>query len=544
MLRTHSHTERKSRLARFRPALLSSVVALAAAIPVAASAAPAGYSALPQSVLSFAPDVHVLGDAAPASHVTFAIAVRPRNMDALSARIDAGSHVSPAELSSTFLPKEADYRKVTAWIRAQGLTVDREYPTRLMIAVSGTAADVGRVLGVHFSRVSVDGEAYIATTDTPSLPASLAPLVTSINGLQPHLHLHTNHIRRPVVATPFAGYTPLGVLDAYGASKLTQTGSGVTTAIIIDTVPNASDLTTFWSDFGIKQSLSNITYENVTQASSLPAPSGEETIDVEMSSSMAPSSHVRIYATATLAFTAVDNGYEAIVLDYLTGFPSQQVSISLGACESGVSAGQRLTDVYYHAMLASLGSSVLVASGDSGSQECGSGNGNVASFDSTSPYVTAVGGTHLIETSKGVVTSETAWTGSGGGLSLYYATPSYQSSLKLASRGVPDVAAVGDPATGVAIYIDGGFTVYGGTSVATPIWAGLMALVNQARIADGKSTLGELNPLLYPLLKTKNFRDIKSGCNGGYCAKVGYDLVTGLGTPLMSNLLPTLTALN
>jgi kumamolisin len=543
MLSTHSQVEKKSRLALLSPALLLSVVTLAAAIPMAASATPAGYSALPQSVLPFGPNVHVLGDAEPASHVTFAIAVRPRNIEALTARIDAGGRFSPAELSSTVFPKEADYRAVVSWLTAQGLKVDREFPTRLMIAVSGSAADVGRVLGVHFSRVSVDGEEYVSTADTPAVPAALAPLVTSINGLQPHLHLHTNHIRRPVTAA-FSGYTPLNVLDAYAANKLKQTGSGITTAIIIDTVPNSSDLTTFWSDFGVNQSLNNITFENVTQASSLPAPSGEETIDVEMSSSMAPASQVRIYATATLAFTAVDNGYEAIVLDYLNGFPSQQVSISLGACESGVSAGQRLTDIYYHAMLASLGSSVLIASGDSGSQECGSGKGNVASFDSTSPYVTAVGGTHLVENSKGVVTSETAWTESGGGLSLYYATPSYQSSLKLASRGVPDVAAVGDPATGVAIYINGGFTVYGGTSVATPIWAGLMALVNQARIADGKSTLGELNPLLYPLLKTKNFRDITSGCNGGYCAKAGYDLVTGLGVPLMSNLLPTLTALN
>ena len=116
-----------------------------------------------------------------------------------------------------------------------------------------------------------------------------------------------------------------------------------------------------------------------------------------------------------------------------------------------------------------------------------------------------------------------------------------QSGLGLTGRGVPDVAADANPATGVAIVLNGQIQVFGGTSVATPIWAGLMGLVNQARLAAGKSTLGMLNPRLYRPAPEASFRDITVG-NNGFPALVGYDLVTGWGAPRMSILLPDLKA--
>ena len=212
--------------------------------------------------------------------------------------------------------------------------------------------------------------------------------------------------------------------------------------------------------------------------------------------------------------------------------------------------GEFLTDLYYHAILSSLGASVLVATGDQGSTGCFPNNkstANVADFAATSPDVTAVGGTTLVLNSNGSVKSETAWSGcetqgSGGGLSSEFVTPSYQTSLRLPSRGVPDVAADANPSTGVAIVLNGRIQVFGGTSVATPIWAGLMALVNQARLAAGKSTLGLLNPRLYRAGPEASFRDITVGNNCGFSTEVGYDLVTGWGAPRMNILLPDLKA--
>ncbi len=267
-----------------------------------------------------------------------------------------------------------------------------------------------------------------------------------------------------------------------------------------------------------------------------------------MSSSIAPGSKVRVYATTSLSNTDVDNGYEAVILDLVNGVKITQVSISLGLCEALVPSGEFLTDLYYHAILSSLGASVLVATGDQGSTGCfpnDKSTANVADFAATSPDVTAVGGTTLELNSNGSVKSETAWSGcetegSGGGLSSEFVTPSYQTSLKLPSRGVPDVAADANPNTGVAIVLNGQIQVFGGTSVATPIWAGLMGLVNQARLAAGKSTLGLLNTRLYRAGPEASFRDITVGNNCGFSTEVGYDLVTGWGAPRMNILLPDL----
>jgi kumamolisin len=107
---------------------------------------------------------------------------------------------------------------------------------------------------------------------------------------------------------------------------------------------------------------------------------------------------------------------------------------------------------------------------------------------------------------------------------------------------VPDVSADANPNTGALIILNGAQEQVGGTSLSSPMWAGLMGLVNSARITAGKPTLGLLNGRIYPSVGTNNFRDITSGNNGGYSAGPGYDLVTGIGAPVLSNLLPTLVA--
>jgi kumamolisin len=491
------------------------------------------------SVVKLRPEVQVIGKPDPASVLHFHLALRPRNMDDLAARVTHGGRSTPAELRARFFPAQKDYDTVVAWARSVGLTVDRTTPTHLMVEVSGTAPVISQALDVDLEHVRAEGADYVTAVSAPAIPAALEPILLGVNGLQPHLHYHSNMVRA-VHGQAASGFTPAGIKQAYSASKLAETGSGVTTAIIIDTFPNTSDLTAYWKLTNIDQSLSNITFISASLGT-LPAPSGEESLDTELSSSIAPASLVRVYATASLTSANVDNGYEAIVLDLTEGVKIDQVSISLGQCEADVSEEQALTDLYYHEIVTALGASIFIASGDSGSMECGSGNGNVPSFASTSPFVTAVGGTTLKLSEAGVAT-ETAWSGSGGGLSVLFTKPNYQSKIKISERGVPDVAAVANPATGVIIVLNGSSEVVGGTSAATPIWAGLMALVNQARLSAGKTTLGLLNPDLYPLLGTANFRDIKSGSNGGYSAKAGYDLVTGIGAPLMSKLLPTLVA--
>lgn len=170
------------------------------------------------------------------------------------------------------------------------------------------------------------------------------------------------------------------------------------------------------------------------------------------------------------------------------------------------------------------GATFFAASGD---------NGTGASWPAASPYVVSVGGTHLTWDKDGKVT-ETAWSGSGGGVSQHESAPAYQSDFDIphanGMRAIPDVAYNADPSSGFPIYVNGGWHVAGGTSAGTPQWAAIRAL---------GGTLS--NDILY---KDKSndanryFRDITSGKNGSctyFCnARKHYDYVTGLGSPQTS----------
>ncbi len=520
--------------------LLATVFGLACAAPALAASAP-----LVNSVAPFSSAVHVVGEADPASMVHFQVALRLRDFAGMNASNRAGQRLLPADLAARHLPTQQDHDAVVAWLKSEGLSIDATVPSRLTISASGRADTVSRALGVHFSHITADGKDYVAADSAPSIPENLAGIVLSVNGLQPHLHAHTMHVAMPlahhVSATPRAGtipYVPSDLKNAYTATS-GGTGTGTTTAIVIDTFPLKTDLTQFWSEAGISDTLSNITFIQAVPGT-LPKPSGEETLDTEYSSGMAPASKVRVYAAQSLANSALDTTFQRVITDQQNGVFITQVSISLGECETDISSGEAQTDDQYFATMTSLGASVFVSSGDSGSHECG-GSANVPSYYSTDPNVAAVGGTtlHMSGTTE---TSETGWSGSGGGISQFWAKPSYQSKLTYGARAVPDLAAVANPNTGVLVVLQGQDNQFGGTSVASPVVAGLMGLVNSKRIAAGKATLGLLDPRIYPLVGTTNFRDIKTGSNGGYSAKVGYDLVTGIGAPLLAALLPTLVA--
>jgi kumamolisin len=142
------------------------------------------------------------------------------------------------------------------------------------------------------------------------------------------------------------------------------------------------------------------------------------------------------------------------------------------------------------------------------------------------------------------VTSETAWTGSGGGVSSLFARPAWQTGPGVPAgdkRLVPDVSAAADPNTGALVILHGHDNQIGGTSWSAPVWAGICALLNEARVTAGKPAHGYLAPLLYPLAGTDCFRDITSGSNGAYRSAAGYDQVTGLGSPHVGNLIERLT---
>ena len=247
------------------------------------------------------------------------------------------------------------------------------------------------------------------------------------------------------------------------------------------------------------------------------------------------------------------------------------ISQSFGASEVTLtdSAAQQEIgqwDAFFKQATTQQGITFFAASGDNGATDYTDPNQSqlsttpTTSFPPDDPWVTSTGGTLLDRTHGGF--SETAWNdeegASGGGLSDFFATPSYQQSLPSSiqqllnrRRGVPDVAADADPETGLAIYSQGGWELGGGTSAAAPFWSAIAAIANQV----AGHPLGFLNPALYRLAASstsgRDFHDITQGGNSvrvhhtfvqGYSAAPGWDPVTGLGSPDAENLIPDLIA--
>jgi kumamolisin len=194
---------------------------------------------------------------------------------------------------------------------------------------------------------------------------------------------------------------------------------------------------------------------------------------------------------------------------------------------------------------------ICAASGDNGSSDGVADNQVHVDFPASSPHVLACGGTALTGSGR-AISKETVWNdlpgggATGGGVSSVFAPPLWQANVNVPplpsgtkGRGVPDVAGDADPNTGFQVRVDGLDTVIGGTSVVAPLWAGLVALIDQQL----KMTVGFLDPLLYQnggLQNVGALHDIVTGSNGAYSANPGWDACTGLGTPDGARLLMAL----
>ena len=477
--------------------------------------------------------------------VEIQVPLRMRGYAKLLERVGHGEKLTRDALDQDHLPMVEDYDRVVGWLKAEGFTITLTDPNRLSVFASGTVAQIQQSLQVQMAHLALDGREYHVARTHPSLPAGIAAPVLGINGLQPYAKM----IRRSTTTPNAPPYLVSELKGAYNAGNLGVTGAGQKIAIVIDALPLNSDLTSFWTNNNVAQSLSNIETVNVNNAT-LPSPSGEETLDVEWSSGVAPGAKVRIYAAGSLGFTDIDKAFQQVISDLPTQPQLHQLSISLGLGETYLtSSSQMQTDAQYFASMASAGVSVFASSGDAGSNPNstgGTGGPLQVEYYASDPSVTGVGGTSLtLSTSTGAVSSETAWSSSGGGTSVAFSRPSWQTGTGVPSgsfRLVPDVSLAADPNNGAYLFLNGAAKEVGGTSWSAPTWAALCALINEARANASKPPIGLLGPNIYPLIGTSNFRDITSGSNGHYSAGAGYDPVTGIGVPNMSVLIQTLTA--
>ncbi len=393
-------------------------------------------------------------------------------------------------------------------------------------------------------RISIDlyrlanGTVFYASLDTPTLPPPLKAVVGSVTGLD-------NYRRARTYAVPPGGLTPTDVITFYNLKPLRDAGldgSGITVVLPeIDELPNLDDLNKFATKFGLPPYDQLLTMKRDPSWGVPEKQQGETVLDLEIIHEIAPAAKMAVYFSAP-DFTHADRAFDQMVSDHL----GSVISESLGACETDTPSGHR--DLYASIQDRSVaeGMSHFIASGDSGAYTCGVNNPPAASFPSTLPNVTAVGGTTVFESVQGFYFKEAAWSGpidesgSGGGASQFFPIPDYQKSVSQSSghgfRQVPDVAADADPTTGFHILFGGREGEAGGTSAAAPLWAATVALIDQDLERKGLRETGFANPAIYWMgvnaskLPAPALHDVTVGNNLAYDAGPGWDFATGWGS--------------
>jgi subtilase family serine protease len=521
-----------------------------------------------------------------------------------------GHYQSIVVLAHRFGATLTDRRRVTSFLRRAGATHVRVDATGLFADATLSVGQAGRLFGAPLARFQATRAGrYLAPTTATRLPAALRGAATGVVGLdtrpvqaQPAARMapaasfpHTastfnaasgpsgyQHRTGTAAGCPAGqadrGFTPNQYLDAYGYTPLHQAGldgQGERVSLIEIDGFRYSDLRTFARCFGLGIPAINGFGVNIKHPLT---PIGETELDLQILDAAAPDlKAVDVYES---------RARPADVLQSLTA-PLQNrgrvpdvvcdPALALAVGRSGLRAAEGAL-----ALETASGITVLASSGDDGSSACvvqGSPlPARATNFPASSPYVTGVGGTNVVLNTANQIQSETVWNDApydiaagGGGTSALFRRPSYQNGfVTQRNRGVPDVSMLADLLPGYSIFCSvkacqgyggGGWVAIGGTSAASPLFAGGLVLVDQLLRQDGKQSLGLANSLFYKIQRRyaadNVFNDIQTGNNDlgayipggngrplGCCtAGPGYDRASGLGSPNLAKLAVVAVAL-
>ena len=496
--------------------------------------------------------------------------------------------LNPEEYADRFGLSRNDFGKVVAWLQSQGFSVDYTARGRNWVGFSGTAREIRNTFQTEVHRYLAEGETHYANATDPAIPAALAPVVALVRGLDdfrlsPHARSARPHFTGP---DGLHALMPNDLATIYDIAPLYQagiTGSGQQIVVVGQTGIVMTDIEEFRNAAGLSandpkpQLVPGYPDPGVTQDQ------GEANLDLEFAGGMAPDATVRyIYSPDVMVSVqyAIDQAMMSVI------------SMSYGGCEPMATSGpDGATAIRALAQQAnSEGITWLASSGDCGSAACQTQGIDVASTTGMSvnlpasiPEVTGVGGAEFNEGSgsywsdqndagHGSVLSyipEMAWNDTpqdgtlasgGGGASIFFAKPAWQTGPGVPNdnaRDVPDVAfAASWDHDAYAVVMNGNAGPSGGTSAATPVFAGILALLNQYLVSTGvinQPGLGNINPTLYSLAQSSTdiFHDITVGNNivpcaagspgcdtgsYGFSAGPGYDQATGLGSIDVYNL--------
>jgi subtilase family serine protease len=493
-----------------------------------------------------------------------------------------GQWLNPEEYGERFGLSLNDLNALTDWLRSQGFTVDHVSRSMNWVAFSGTAEQVERAFHPSLHTFLVDGQTHFANTAEPSVPAAFAGLIAGFQGLH-DFRLKPQKLKKrnlsPDLTTSSGAHqiAPGDVATIYDIAPLYAAGidgTGQKLVVAGQTDIKLSDIQAFRSTFGLPPTLPEVVLygsDPGTSAGDLE----EASLDLEWTGAVARNATI-LYVNSTNVISSVQYAISQNL--------APVISLSYGGCEAENSMSMRSIAQQANAQ----GITWLASSGDSGAAACDYSKpakvGLGVNMPASIPEVTAVGGTEFSEDGGkywGTTNSSTggsalsyipevAWNdtqnrgdlaSTGGGTSLYFVKPSWQTGAGVPAdfmRDVPDVSLASSPDhDGFYFYSGGSMGVIGGTSVATPAFAGIVSMLNQYLVAKGlqpRPGLGNINPTLYHLASTSTnvFHDITSGSNIvpcttgsqgcvngslGFSAGPGYDRVTGLGSVDAANMI-------
>ncbi len=513
--------------------------------------------------------------------------------------------LTPEQFGAQFGLSSQDLAKVSQWLTSQGFTVTGVARSSNFLTFTGSVAQVEQAFGTSIHSVSFNGEQHYSNLTDPVLPASIAAVVGDITGLN-NFKLRARARTRVVPANPspdalhpqFTSATsgnnfvaPGDFYKIYDINPSSLNGTGVTIAVMGQTDISLTDVSAFRTSSGFTgTALANLPTVKLyaPDPGTVTADVAEAQLDVEWSGAVAP--------MAKILYVLSNNVISGSLANAIANNLAPIITISYGDCESnfGLSTITSLNVILQQAN--AQGQTVVGPAGDSGATDCDyntypAANGLAVDYPASSPYATAAGGSMFNEgsgtywlTANGtdVLTSatgyipETVWNESsatnglgagGGGASAFFTKPYWQTGTGVpadSARDVPDISLNAASGHDGYLYCASGFCtngfrnssgnldVVGGTSVAAPSFAGMLALVEQ-KLA---TSLGNVNPMLYALAKSSYsanvFHDITTGNNSsacvagtqdcpsggtiGYNAGVGYDLATGWGSIDATNL--------
>jgi pseudomonalisin len=561
-----------------------------------AAAAPSGWSntATQPFSLKSATDLGALN---PSQAVTVRVGLQLHNVDALKQAVQSHAKLAPSTILATYGPTAAEVAKVTDYLKSSGLGNIIVEPNNLLISATGDATSVSKAFNTSLHSFSLNGATVFANTTAAYVPEALGGTVVGVLGL--------NNVQVASIGAHPKGATINHAPPSQSAAAPQPESPCAISSVFIVGLPSPQPIPTpqayttgcprnytpsdYWRayDVNVSPAASNVSIAIMTEGNPRPAIDAfrineqgdglpqvpvvlkqvglaspdvnpvaidEWTLDMTASTGLAGSvKSLYVYATTSLTDSDIALMYNHWVTDNL----AQIGNSSFGGCEVyPYLDGAMLIDDEVFLEGAAQGQTMFASTGDTGSF-CSVGNPNgvpggapLMEHPAVSPYVVAVGGTTLWTQVDGSYQGESAWNAGGGGLSQFEYSPYWQNGVQPASqtpagltfRGVPDISMDADLQTGMIIYLaDAGWTTIGGTSLASPLMAGVWA-----RVLQSNPNAGFAAPALYgawtksnpgtkllgppPTVNTGPFHDVLTGNNGAFNATPGYDYTTGLGT--------------